>query len=136
MTIAACFCGSGKPFAQCCGRFMETVEGVEAAPTAEALMRSRYSAYVLRHEVYLLSTWHKSTRPASLQLDHAAATQWLGLDVKRHVVNAADDDSAIVEFVARFKIGGRLGKRAERMHEVSHFIREHGRWFYVDGEHP
>jgi len=59
--------------------------------------------------------------------------QWLGLDVKRHVVDAEDNDKAMVEFVARFKIGG---GRAERLHEISHFIREQGRWFYVDGEHP
>jgi len=96
-------------------------------------MRSRYSAYVLQREHYLLSTWHSSTRPSTLQLDHEAAMQWLGLDVKRHVVDAEDNDKAMVEFVARFKIGG---GRAERLHEISHFIREQGRWFYVDGEHP
>lgn len=92
-------------------------------------MRSRYSAYVLGLEDYLLSTWHPDTRPSSLGL----ATQlpkptWLGLSVKRH--ENPTPDTAVVEFVARLRIGG--GK-AERMHEVSRFVREGGRWFYVDG---
>lgn len=132
MTVASrvCCCESGKPYAPCCGRF---IEKGEHAPTAEDLMRSRYSAYVLQREHYLLSTWHSSTRPPTLQLDHEAAMQWLGLHVKRHVVDAEDSDKAMVEFVARFKTGG---GRAERLHEISHFIREQGRWFYVDGEHP
>lgn len=92
-------------------------------------MRSRYSAYVLKLEAYLLSTWHPSTRPAALDLaaDH---TKWLGLGVKRHTAESAD--RATVEFVARYKVGG----RAYRLHEVSRFVREEGRWFYVDGEFP
>jgi SEC-C motif-containing protein len=90
-------------------------------------MRSRYSAYVLGMEDYLLATWHPATRPATLALA-ADNTKWLGLEVKKHLAESAD--SATVEFVARFKIGG----RAHRLHEVSRFMREDGRWFYVDGE--
>lgn len=91
-------------------------------------MRSRYSAYVLGLEPYLLATWHPSTRPASLDLAAGVPTQWIGLEVKRHV--ATGSDAATVEFVARYKVGG----RAHRMHELSRFVRENGRWFYVDGD--
>jgi len=92
-------------------------------------MRSRYSAYVLGLEDYLLATWHPDTRPSSLDLaTQSPAPTWLGLSVKRH--ESPTPDTAVVEFVARLRIGG--GK-AERMHEVSRFVREGGRWFYVDG---
>lgn len=90
-------------------------------------MRSRYAAYVLRLHEYLLATWHPSTRPAELDLS-ADPAKWLGLEVRRHVV--ADADHAGVEFVARCRIGG----RGHRLHERSRFVREDGRWFYVDGE--
>ena len=93
-------------------------------------MRSRYSAYVLGLEPYLLATWHASTRPTALDLDKETSPRWLGLDIKRH--QATDPDSAGVEFVARYKTGG----RAHRLHEVSRFVREGGRWYYVDGEFP
>ncbi len=102
-------------------------QGQAIAISAEQLMRSRYSAYAMQREDYLLSTWHPSTRPASLDL----ATQppaWLGLTVKRH---ESDDNRATVEFLARFRVGG---GSAQRMHEVSRFVREDGRWFYVDGD--
>jgi SEC-C motif-containing protein len=104
------------------------VEGKEPAPTAEALMRSRYTAYTLQREDYLLATWHSSTRPSSLGLAEDTHTKWLGLEVKRH--EQQDADHAIVEFVARFKVNG----RAHRLHEVSRFVREDGRWIYVDGD--
>jgi SEC-C motif-containing protein len=93
-------------------------------------MRSRYSAYVLGLEDYLLETWHPDTRPSSLGLSiQSPKPTWLGLSVKRH--ENPTPDTAIVEFVARMRIGG---GRAERMHEVSRFVREGGRWLYVDGE--
>ena len=88
-------------------------------------MRSRYSAYVLGLTDYLLATWHASTRPESLD---DAPTHWLGLDVKRH--QAIDDTRAIVEFVARYRVDG----RGHRLHETSRFVREDGRWYYVDGD--
>lgn len=121
----ACPCGSNKNHTACCARY---VEGNVPAPTAEALMRSRYTAYTLLREDYLLATWHTSTRPASLDLEVDAATKWIGLEVKRH--EQQDTDHATVEFVARYKVNG----RAHRLHEVSRFVREDGRWFYVDGE--
>jgi SEC-C motif-containing protein len=91
-------------------------------------MRSRYTAYTLLNENYLLATWHSSTRPAFLGLAKEAATKWLGLEVKRH--EQQDSINAIVEFVARYKVNG----RARRLQEVSRFVREDGLWFYVDGE--
>jgi SEC-C motif domain protein len=119
-----CPCGSGLSLDKCCGPHLD---GTAAAPTAEALMRSRYSAYVLLREDYLLATWHPSTRPAELGLAHDAPSKWLGLDVRRH--EQTDADHAIVEFVARHKIDG----RAHRLHEISRFVREVGKWYYIDG---
>lgn len=91
-------------------------------------MRSRYTAYALLLAPYLLSTWHNSTRPSTLDLEAEHNCQWLGLEIKRHETTGTD--SAIVEFIARYKIGG----RAHRLHETSRFLRERdGRWYYVDG---
>lgn len=91
-------------------------------------MRSRYTAYTRGREDYLLATWHAATRPAALGLADDAATKWTGLDVKRHVEQGPDH--AVVEFVARYKVHG----HAHRLHETSRFLREGGRWCYVDGD--
>jgi SEC-C motif-containing protein len=109
----------------CCGRY---TCGDAAAPDAEALMRSRYTAYTLRLESYLLATWHPSTRPAALDLNTEPQPKWLGLQVKRH--RKIDENHAEVEFVARHKIGG----RAFRLHETSRFVREEGKWYYMNGD--
>lgn len=90
-------------------------------------MRSRYSAYVLVLTDYLRDTWHPSTRPAAIETN-LPGLKWLGLDVRRHTLQ--DADHATVEFVARSKLGG----RAQRLHETSRFVRENGRWYYLDGE--
>ncbi len=121
-----CPCGSTLALSECCGRYHAGPQHL-LAPTAEALMRSRYSAYVLGLHDYLLATWHAGTRPASLEAD-PPGLKWLGLDVRRH--SPQDDAHAVVEFVARNKLGG----RAQRLHETSRFVREGGRWFYVDGD--
>ena len=89
-------------------------------------MRSRYSAFVLGLTEYLLATWHPSTRPESVELEPGA--QWLGLEIKDHPMTGAD--SAEVSFVARFRVAG----HGVRQHERSRFVREGGRWFYVDGD--
>ena len=94
-------------------------------------MRSRYSAYVRGDRDYLLATWHASTRPSTLDFSDAATTRWLGLDVRRHEQH--DADRATVEFIAGYKTGG---APAVRLHEISRFVREDGRWVYVDGEFP
>jgi SEC-C motif-containing protein len=115
--------GSGKGYSACCGRLHS---GAENAATAEALMRSRYSAYVLKLDDYLLATWHPDTRPSELDLA-ADGTKWLGLEVRRYEVQ--DDSHATVEFVARYRIAG----KGHRLHELSRFVREGVRWFYIDG---
>lgn len=129
--VVACPCGrvDGKArplsYAACCERFIAHF-ATTPAPDAEHLMRSRYSAFVRADADYLQATWHASQRPATLDFD--AATRWLGLSVKDFQVTG--EDRAEVEFVARYRIAG----RAVRLHERSRFVREAGRWFYVDGE--
>ena len=118
-----CPCESGKPYNTCC----EPAHKGTSAPTAEALMRSRYTAYALGLEAYLLKTWATETRPAALNLHDDTPTKWLGLQVK-HVENTSDT-TAIVEFVARYKIGG----KAERLHEISQFVCVDGCWYYLVG---
>ncbi len=120
-----CPCGSGHSYDLCCGRWHAGPLHLQA-PDAEALMRSRYSAYARERPDYLRDTWHPSTRPAE-PLCFGDGVRWLGLEVRRHV--QADADHAVVEFVARSKRGG----RAARLHETSRFVREDGRWYYVDG---
>jgi SEC-C motif-containing protein len=94
-------------------------------------MRSRYSAYCLGLGDYLLATWHPSTRPAELDLTAPPVPRWLGLTVRQ--ARSTGADSAEVEFVARYRVGG----RGQRLHETSRFVREDGRWHYVDGDiHP
>ncbi|MEW9897588.1 YchJ family metal-binding protein [Chitinivorax sp. PXF-14] len=119
-----CPCGPPASFERCCGRYLQ---GAEAAPGAETLMRSRYSAYALQHDRYLLDTWHRSTRPEALDPNEHVGIKWIGLQVLRA---SEHGDEASVEFVARYKIGGRAGK----LHELSRFVREDGRWYYVDGQ--
>ena len=126
--MSACPCGrvgaKGQALAYeaCCG----PIHAGEAAPDAERLMRSRYSAFVRGDVPYLLATWHSSTRPPTLELE--AGARWLGLEVRAH--QRLDDDHAEVEFVARWRVAG----RAVRQHERSRFVREAGQWLYVDGD--
>lgn len=131
MTAAACPCGrvdaKRRPvtYAACCGAFVDHFDHA-AAPDAECLMRSRYSAFVHERADYLLATWHASTRPAELDFD--ASAKWLGLDVRDQCMTG--EHMAEVTFVARYRLPG----GAVRMHERSRFVREEGRWFYVDGD--
>jgi SEC-C motif domain protein len=137
---AGCPCGGGASLAACCGPY---IEGSALPATAELLMRSRYTAYTLKNEPYLLATWHPSTRPTERIVDPDEPLQWLGLEVKstlrlrQRKVTSPDED--FVEFVARFRQHG----KGQRLHEVSRFLREPDpglggtpRWFYVDGEFP
>ena len=125
--MSACPCGrttaKGQPLAfdACCGPY----HSGQAAPDAESLMRSRYSAFCLERAPYLLRTWHASHRPASIAFD--PGVKWLGLEV-RHA--AESGDAGVVEFVARC----RDANGAQRMHETSRFVREAGRWYYIDGQ--
>ncbi len=117
-----CPCGSLKAYERCCQKYHEG----ELPGDAEELMRSRYTAYVLKLEDYLLATWHSRTRPAALDLA-SSSRRWIGLKVLRHETLASDE--AVVEFVARYKASG----RAHEMREASRFVRENGRWLYVEG---
>jgi SEC-C motif-containing protein len=123
-----CPCQSGRSYAQCCAPLHR---GEALADNAEALMRSRYSAYVRGDADYLRATWHPATAPEVLDADATGATRWLGLEVRRH--ERHDANHATVEFVARYRIGG---VAAMRLHEISRFVRENGRWYYVEGEFP
>lgn len=126
----ACYCGGmapGAAYPACCQVF---IEGGVAAPSAEHLMRSRYSAYVMGNADYLLSTWHASTRPADLVLEAPGtphAVKWLGLTV--HVFEQLNATQAQVVFTARYREGG----RAHRLQEHSQFMLENGKWFYLAG---
>jgi len=117
-----CPCHSGEVFGACCGRFLG---GAADAPTAEQLMRSRYSAFVVGDAAYLLATWHPSTRPGELELD--PAMRWFRLDVERRERGGPLDRDGIVEFTAYYRHDGQRGEQ----HEASAFGREGGRWSYV-----
>ena len=112
-----CPCGSGAPIDTCCEPF---ISGKALAPTAEALMRSRYTAYALLNQDYLLDTWHRSSRPPGIKMD--PATQWIRLKIL-----SSEHDR--VEFIATYRING----KAHTLHESSRFINEAGRWFYLGG---
>ncbi len=118
-----CPCGRGQPYSMCCARY----HAGAIAPDAESLMRSRYTAYVLHLETYLLDTWHASTRPTALDLADNVGIKWTGLRVEGA---ALEGNSAWVLFTARYKVNG----KAEKMSEKSRFVKEAGCWFYLDGE--
>ncbi|WP_404816190.1 YchJ family protein [Streptomyces thermolineatus] len=118
-----CPCGSGGSYADCCGALHRSRE---AAPTAERLMRSRYSAFAVGDAEYLLRTWHPSTRPASLELD--PRQRWTGLEILGGTGGGPFHTEGTVEFRARFTEGG----RASSLHENSRFVRVEGLWTYLD----
>lgn len=120
-----CYCrkkSEARVYADCCGPYHA---GMRAAPTAEALMRSRYSAFACANAEYLGATWHASTRPSQIDLD--PNVEWLLLRVFSAQTNGA---RATVEFIAKSRIAG----RSRVLHEISRFVREGGRWLYLDGE--
>lgn len=127
----SCPCGGlpkGARYAACCQPY---IEGRSAAPTAEHLMRSRYTAYALGKTEYVLSTWHPSTRPTDLNLPPAGtphAVRWLRLTVHHHLQLSGAE--AQVTFTAVCRDEG----QAHRMKECSRFVLEDGSWFYVGGE--
>ena len=124
-TPETCPCGSGRALAACCAPYLGNTS---SPPTAEALMRSRYTAYTLGRLDYVRATWHPATCPAEL---HAVpGLRWLGLQIKRVTGGSERDATGTVEFVARSKLGG----RAERLHETSTFERIDGRWVYCRGD--
>lgn len=123
--MAYCPCGSAVSYQQCCERY---ITGKESAPNAEALMRSRYTAYTLADEKYVQRTWHPRSRPV-LRFDQQEPCKWTGLIV---IAFHEDGQRATVEFIANYKING----KANRLHEISKFEYEDGQWLYVDGTFP
>lgn len=127
-----CPCASGNTYADCCGRY---ISGAEPAPTAEALMRSRYSAYVVGAIDYLGETLHPDSRSdwdRQATQKWADQSEWLQLEIRSTQAGGADDDEGQVEFIALFKDQG----VAKQHHELSLFKRLDGRWYYVDGAFP
>jgi SEC-C motif-containing protein len=120
-----CPCNSEKLFAECCEPLLS---GDHIAATAEALMRSRYTAYVVRDVDYLLRSWHSSTRPAAI--DATTIPEWYGLHIVRTEKGMEGDDNGVVEFKATAISRGKIW----RLHEISRFVKEVGQWFYVDGD--
>lgn len=120
-----CPCGSALKYIKCCGQY---IKQNNKPLTAEALMRSRYTAYVLKNEAYLLNSWHGSTRPRTLDLDRDQS-EWLKLEVLKTEAGNSNNIEGVVEFIAYFKTQGKRNK----IHEVSQFLKENNQWYYVDG---
>ncbi|MCZ2827540.1 YchJ family protein [Modestobacter sp. VKM Ac-2986] len=125
MAPRRCPCGTGLTYAECCGRLHD---GTAMAGTAEQLMRSRYSAFVVGDPAYLLATWHPSTRPGRLELD--PDVRWTGLEVLGGTGGSLLATEGAVTFRAHWVAGGVRGTQEED----SRFVREGGRWVYLDGD--
>ncbi len=117
-----CPCGLGEPYSECCGRF----HAGAAAPSAELLMRSRFSAFAVGDADYLRASWHPSTRPRRLTLD--PRQRWTRLEIVDRSGGGLFDTNGIVEFKAHHA-GGVL-------HERSTFAKVDGRWLYVGPARP
>jgi SEC-C motif domain protein len=120
--LQQCPCGSGAPLASCCGPI---VAGERAAPTAERLMRSRFTAFALEDVQHLLRSWHPSTRPVEVRF--TPGQRWTRLEVLATVAGELLDDEGLVEFRAHHQRRGREGV----LHELSRFVRDEGRWTYL-----
>ncbi len=120
---ARCPCGSAETFGACCGPLLDGTP----APTAERLMRSRFTAFAVGDGAYLLSSWHPSTRPDAVDLDDGVS--WRRLDILDRAGGGPFDREGVVEFEAFWRQGAERGS----LHERSRFVREDRRWFYVDG---
>lgn len=116
-----CFCGVGARYRECCGRLHR---GEAAAETAVQLMRSRFSAFAVEDEAYLLKTWHPATRPERVGFEDGL--RWTRLDIVRTEGGGPDDDRGLVEFRAHYETG--------ELHETSRFVRHDGEWVYVRGK--
>ena len=118
-----CPCGSGDRFDGCCA----TALNGTLASTAERLMRSRYTAFVVGDAAYLNATWHPGTRPDELTLD--PDQRWTGLEIADVDSGGENDTRGVVEFRAAWRHGRDRGV----LHERSRFVRQSGRWWYLDG---
>lgn len=126
----SCPCGSTQELAECCEPY---IKGEKPAPTAEALMRSRYTSYTLESVDYIAETHHKDGREdvdKEAALQWAQQAEWLGLEIVDTVDGGEGDDEGVVEFIANFGLQGKV----QAHHERSNFKKEDGKWYYVDGE--
>ena len=121
---ALCPCGSGDSYGGCCGPLLRG----GSAPTAERLMRSRYTAFFVGDANYLAESWHPRTRPDSVEVDHPL--RWTGLDITDTEGGGPADATGVVEFTAWWIESGARGE----LHEPSRFVRQSGRWWYLDGD--
>ncbi|MBB1201169.1 YchJ family protein [Enterobacteriaceae bacterium 89] len=126
-----CPCGSALEYSLCCQRYLS---GAETAPTPAQLMRSRYTAFVMKDADYLVRTWHPSCKAQDFrqELEQSfSGTEWLGLNI-----SATDEgrhsDEGFVTFVARFREHNKSSAIIER----SRFLKENGQWYYIDGTRP
>jgi SEC-C motif-containing protein len=119
---APCPCGLGLPYRDCCGRFHG---GQATAPTAETLMRSRFCAFAVNDEAYLLRTWHPTTRPPRVRFD--PEDRWSRLDILGRTGGGLLDADGTVEFRAHYSHRGNPGA----LHENSRFVRDTGSWVYL-----
>ena len=124
MTDTRCPCFSGNTFDACCGPILAGA----AAPTAERLMRSRYTAFVVEDAAHLLRTWHPTTRPHTIDFD--PDLEWRRLLVVDREAGGPFDRVGVVEFEAFWREGAERGS----LHERSRFVREDRHWYYVDGD--
>jgi SEC-C motif-containing protein len=122
--VQSCPCGSGELFGACCEPLLD---GASAA-TAEALMRSRYSAYATGRLDYVFRTWHPRTRP--VDISPIPGMTWVSLEILKTVDGGQSDDTGTVEFRAWYV----SADRKQPLHETSRFARRAGRWVYVDGD--
>ena len=130
--MSKCPCGSGKSFSACCDPFLR---GEKQPSTAEAMMRSRYSAYTTGNIAYIETTHDPATRD-SLDLDSteewARNSEWLGLEIIRTEGGGPKDEEGIVEFKASYRHEGEDVVH----HEESSFVRRDGSWYFHDGHTP
>ncbi|MFW5500666.1 MULTISPECIES: YchJ family protein [unclassified Maridesulfovibrio] len=125
-----CPCGSGNAYESCCEPY---ITGKEPAPTAEALMRSRYSAFVVKNVDYLgdtLAPESKHDYDENQVKTWAETSTWLGLEIVSTSKGLSDDETGEVEFIAKFRQSGAIHTH----HEASHFEKREGNWLYLDGD--
>lgn len=122
--MTRCPCGSGDVFGGCCAPLLAG----SPAPTAERLMRSRFTAFALHDARYLRASWHASTRPATIDFDDDLV--WMRLVIVDRAAGGPFDREGVVEFEAFFREGTERGSLRER----SRFVREGRTWLYLDGQ--
>jgi len=120
-----CPCHSGQPYETCC----QPLHLGQPSPTAERLMRSRYSAYALKMADYLQKSWYVSSRPHDLKQADLQGIRWLGLEILE--THSIDSQHTNVVFKAKFRTSG---QKTQVLHEKSYFILDNGHWYYVNGD--